>query len=165
MFHFHWDFTPGSVIEITHQSVSDGRGNHKFINRQSGTYKYRKNRSFVELGDETEYVGFVWQPLVKIGAKLGDTWESEEQHNVVHRYVVEEFDETGLTDPPRPSVEISDHMTMNGKLMLITQWYLAQGVGIVQKTVIVGDSRSIMELKGKGLGTKSLTAAERKFFE
>lgn len=165
VFHFHWDFKPGNVIEITHRSASDGRGHHQFINRPSGTYKYRKNRSFVELGDETEDVGFVWQPIVKIGAKLGDTWESEKQHDVVHRYVVEEFSETGLTDPPRTSVEISDHMTINGKLVLITQWYLAKGVGITAKLVTVGVSHSVMELQGKGLGNKSLIEAERKFFQ
>jgi len=164
MFHFHWDFKPGSVIEITHRSVSDGNGRHQYLNKPSGSYKYRATRSVVELGDETDGVGFVWQPLVKIGAKAGDSWESQRQHGVIHRYVLEEFGETQLTDPPLPSACISDHMSLDGEDVLTTQWYLAKGVGIVQKEVIVGATRSIMELQGRGLGSKSLTEAERKFF-
>lgn len=53
---------------------------------------HRVKDGFVEIGDhigETETV--YWEPVVKIGAKLGDTWEWEVPRVSKHRYEVREF--------------------------------------------------------------------------
>jgi hypothetical protein len=125
VFHFHWDFQPGGVIAITLRSMSDGDGHHKFVNKQTMSYKYRKNGSFIEIGDETEHIGFVWQPLVKIGARVGDSWESAKQHGVRHRYTLVDIEPDDRFTKSPMTAAIVDECEVDGKKVTQTTWQLA----------------------------------------
>ena len=163
--HHDWDFTEPNSIKIVTRMIQGGASSWE--NRSRSSLQYRKGGVFVELGQTIEGIGLDWQRLVNIGARQGDTWESDTKNPVKHRYTLDRFEDTDITAPPRRSAVIIDQAydSSGEDEIMSVEWRLAEGLGLVEKRSNAGTVSSEMVLLGKGLGNKVLTKAEKAFFE
>jgi hypothetical protein len=88
-------YESGNVIRIRNvKSYSKAKGDpeyHDLPLKKTKTRQYRLKDGYVETGDEG-VGGTVWSPVVKVGAKAGDTWDREVIPGATQKFRVTKFE-------------------------------------------------------------------------
>jgi len=115
---------------------------------------HRVKDGYVEIGDENDGLKkTVWHPVVKIGAKVGDTWEREVIPGMTETYRLVKFGEPKMGnreidfDGAGPKgkvyaafVEVRHVTALNDKKLVMTEVYeLGRGVGPVYRAMFEGE--------------------------
>ena len=88
---------------------------------------HRIKGDYIEIGNTTEGVaGIQWEPVLKIGAKDGDTWKCENADRTAQYKV-----EFGATHAGRPAVVI--HITMTEPLTMTQTRTYVKGIGQIEQ--------------------------------
>jgi hypothetical protein len=156
----------GGVIEhslVRGWTIQNGaKGPSNYLGRPMDSERHRVNGGFVEIGSELEGVGFVWQPRLKIGARVGDRWERNLAPGYLLRYSIWQFGSYKIPINGRsyPTVSVREDI---GNLS--TLWTYALGIGLIHNEVYM-DGRLVGKsvLDDQGIWN-NLTPSERKFFE
>jgi hypothetical protein len=118
---------------------------------------HRVEDGFVEIGEQNEGLKkIVWHPVVKVGAKVGDTWEREVIPGMTETYKLVKFGEPQKGnkeidfDGAGPKgkvyaafVEVKVVTSLGGKSLVTGEEYeFGRGVGPVSRTAFEGEGKS-----------------------
>jgi hypothetical protein len=137
---------------------------------QVTTNQYRVADGFIQKKAEVEGMGETWEPLLKLGASAGDSWDATQGSDKSHFMVVGFSDCTLRYDGKRrASVTVRREASFDGNLAMVVDATYARGIGLVlfeaynlkgtEKTLV-----SQIKLVDDG-NTGSWTKSERAFFE
>ncbi len=145
-------------------SLKDGNTYFNEVTAAEGNVFTMKNSMFpnpVQLRkDGTVYHANHWdgtnfQVMMKDDAAKGDTWEVKFTANGLESVLVNTVKETGISKevagknyPDVIMVEAESKLIMNGNLMALnyfTQYYFANGVGLILTTTSSGDEQALKE--------------------
>lgn len=100
-----------------------------------------------------------FQPLIKEGVKAGDSWEIRFKANTLDNIMVMTVKETGATKEVNGRsysdvmiLESESKINMNGTIMTLnyfTQYYYANGIGLILTTSSMGDEFGLTEYELK----------------
>jgi hypothetical protein len=147
--------TEGGVVLSTHEYKDDGLVEVKTYNYGAtrngvierdqqvamrpvshSAYRRRINRGFVEVGSQpTNGRAVQWEPVIKIGARKGDSWEDTSVPGLTKRYTVMGFAyyTIKVTGAVRRCVVIRQESVVDGKLTATSESTYVKGVGEQQR--------------------------------
>jgi hypothetical protein len=139
MHHQCWYEDGGLIKQATMEmwDIKNGaEGQRRWVGSYTGGFKIlrlRVNGDFVEIGSDLEGVGFVWEPYLKLGAKVGDHWEKQTAPRLVSRYSVERFGDYDcpVTGRRHPTVTVRED---TGSFMYTFRTY-ARGIGLIHAEI------------------------------
>ena len=165
-----YEFEDG-VVHISHDRLGRLENGHvhwiSYKRTSSKDEQHRVRDGFVEVSMNIEPVGVLWQPVLKIGAKVGDKWERVGGTSKFC-YTVEKFGSHSVKadGSTRPSVTIKEEIYFADSTTadLMSYWTYAKNLGLVQQEYFK-DGKQIgkWELDDIVLN-KNSTASERAFY-
>jgi beta-glucosidase len=159
-------FADGGVVEHTivrAWMIQNGeKGKSQWLNKRQADMSHRIRNDFVETGSVLEGAGFVWEPTLKIGAKVGDKWDGESAPKFVTHYSVIEFGSYTLPINGKNYTTV----TIREDDAAGTRYNrYAKGIGLIHREIRrKGDDKVVGEWKLDDTGG-NLTTSELKFFD
>jgi hypothetical protein len=100
------------------------------------TFQRRISGGFVEIGSQPAHGGEIqWEPVLKLGAKKGESWEDTSPPGTTRRYTVLGFSDYTIkvTGAVRRSVVVRQEVLVDGKPTEAIESTYVQGVGEQQR--------------------------------
>ncbi len=148
-------YGPGGMIDVRWLHKT-GPGGQELPPSKPYKLLHRAKDGYVEISEDNEGLKkTVWHPVVKVGAKLGDTWEREVVPGTTETYRLAKFGEPQKGNKeidfdgaePRGKVyaafiEVRIVTALGGKSLVTGEEYeLGRGVGPVSRTAFEGEGK------------------------